>query len=329
MTTQGGKAPLRLAEKLALAGLDRTEPALIGVSGGKDSTALLHLLAAGGFTSLIICHLDHALRPESVEEARFVETLAEKYQAAFVGERQDVGALARKQQLSIETAARAARHDFFGKTAATHGTRRLFLAHHADDQVETYLLNLFRGAGGQGLRGMQERTELQMSGIQMELIRPMLGIWRRELDSFAAECGLEYREDASNALLDHTRNRVRHELVPRLRDIFGREVQRPVLRAAAIQSEEDAVMRSIAEQAGQLVRDPSTPPKLLVAALREQPIAIQRRVVYSWLLECGIDGPDFADVEAVRGLALSVSPSKMNLPKDRHVRRRNGQIFLE
>src|SRR5947207_1733236 len=125
---------------------------LIGVSGGRDSVALLHWLINLGYNKLIVCHLNHQLRGQSSDaDARFVEKLAAKYQADFELASADVRALAKKKKMSIETAARDARYAFFAKAVQRHRCHTIFLAHHADDLVETFLFNLIRGAGLTGL----------------------------------------------------------------------------------------------------------------------------------------------------------------------------------
>src|SRR5207247_5265409 len=121
---------------------------LIGVSGGRDSVALLQWLIDLGYRKLIVCHLNHQLRGRSSDaDARFVEKLAAKYQVDFELAAANIRALAKKKKMSIEIAARGARYSFFAKAAKRHGCRTIFLAHHADDLVETFLINLFRGAG--------------------------------------------------------------------------------------------------------------------------------------------------------------------------------------
>ena len=222
----------------------KDEPALIGVSGGRDSVALLHLLAGRGHR-LVVCHLDHALRRESREETRFVENLALGLGCEFVGKRENVTTWAKRMKCSIETAAREARYAFFVKVARESGVRRLFLAHHADDQVETFLFNLLRGSGGTGLGAMRGSS---MRG-ELEIVRPLLGVWREEIDCYVAEHGLEFCEDASNADPRHTRNRVRHEILPMLAKSFGRDVRAALLRSAEILREEDVFFRALPEMA--------------------------------------------------------------------------------
>ena len=292
-------------------------PALIGVSGGRDSVVLLHLLARRGHR-LVVCHLDHALRRESREEARFVEKLAADLGCEFFVKRERVAARAQRMKCSIETAAREARLAFFAKVARARGVRRLFLAHHADDQVETFLFNLLRGSGAAGLAGMRA---ISWRG-DLEMVRPLLGVWREEIDGYVAEHGLEFCEDASNADPRHTRNRVRHEIVPMLARAFGREVRGALLRSAEILREEDAYLAALPELALADSRE------LIVGELKMIPLAIQRRIFLAWLRARGVTRIGFEDVERVRSL-LAGRVAKINLPGGKHARRRAGKIFVE
>src|SRR4029077_4532616 len=130
---------------------------LIGVSGGRDSVTLVHWLTNVGYKKLIVCHLNHHLRGRSSDaDARFVEKLSAKYQVDLELGAANVRALAKKKKASLETAARQARYGFFAKAAKRHGCDTIFLAHHADDLVETFLLNLIRGAGLAGLVAMRD-----------------------------------------------------------------------------------------------------------------------------------------------------------------------------
>ncbi len=293
------------------------EPALIGVSGGRDSVALLHLLAVRGHR-LIVCHLDHALRAESRAEALFVEEMAGRLGCEFVVRRENVAARAKRMKCSIETAAREARFAFFSRVAREREARRLFLAHHADDQVETFLFNLLRGSGAAGLGAM--RT-VSVRG-DLEIVRPLLGVWRDEIDRYVAVHGLEFCEDASNADRRHTRNRVRHEILPMLAKAYGREVRGALLRSAEILREEDAFLATLPAMAL------ANAPELLGVELRTLPVAIQRRVLLAWLRARGVREIGFEEVERVRSL-LAGRVSKVNLPGEKYARRRAGKLFIE
>ena len=295
----------------------REQAALIGVSGGRDSVALLHLLAGRGHR-LIVCHLDHSMRRESREEARFVEKLAARLGCECVVRRENVKARAKRMKCSIETAAREARFAFFAKVAKARGVRRVFLAHHADDQVETFLFNLLRGSGAAGLAAMLA-TSLRGD---LEIVRPLLGVWREEIDRYVAVHGLEFCEDASNADPRHTRNRVRHEILPMLAKAFGRDVRGALLRSAEILREEDAFLSGLPELGM------AEAPQLSVKEMRELPVAIQRRVLLAWLRARGVAEIGFDEVERVRSL-LAGRVAKVNLPGGHHARRRAGKLFVE
>src|SRR5437868_14681535 len=172
---------------------------LIGVSGGRDSVALLHWLTDLGYKTLIVCHLNHRLRGRSSDaDARFVQKLAEKYQLKFELGAADVRTDAKKRKTSIETAAREARYLFFARAAKRHHCHTIFLAHHADDQVETFLINLFRGAGSAGLAAMQAVSMRRIGKVDLRMVRPFRTMWRTDVDEYLREHRLRFREDASN-----------------------------------------------------------------------------------------------------------------------------------
>jgi tRNA(Ile)-lysidine synthase len=296
---------------------------LIGVSGGRDSVALLHWLVNLGYKKLIICHLNHQLRGRSsLADARFVEKIALKYHAEFELESANVRALATKQKMSIETAAREARYKFFGETARRRKCETIFLGHHADDLVETFLINLFRGAGTTGLSGMRELSTRRIEDVDLTVARPLLGAWRKEIDSYLREHRIKFREDASNTNLDPLRNRIRHRIVPYLQKTLGRNIRPAIWRAAAIASEEEDWID------GQLPN--SSDIELSVAKLRALPVALQRRAIFKWLRAQNISEVGFDVIERIRSvLEPAARVAKVNLAQDRHVRRRAGRIFIE
>ncbi len=294
---------------------------LIGVSGGRDSVALLHMLLAAGFKQLVVCHLDHGLRAEGAKDARFVSDLAKSHGLKPVIAREDIAARAKRERCSIETAAREARYAFFARVARKQDCPRLFLAHHANDQVETFLFNLFRGSAAGGLAGMRPLTERVIGGIALQIARPLLGVWRDEIDAFISENRLVFREDASNADPHHTRNRLRHQLIPAIELAYGRDVRRAIWRAAEILREEDAFLASLPALR-------SLPETLDTPSLRDEPVAIQRRIIHAWLKARGVANIGFDDVEAVRSL-LTTRRAKVNLPGGLHARRRAKRLFVE
>lgn len=298
-------------------------PALVGVSGGRDSVALLHALHALEWKHLVVCHLDHALRPESADDAEFVASLAHDYGCEAEIVREDVGSHARASRQSLEAAARDRRYAFFERVAKERGASVLFLGHHADDQVETFLFRLLRGAGTAGLRAMSARSVRMIDVQPLQVIRPLIGIWREEIDAYVAAHRLTFREDASNADLRHSRNRLRHETLRSLEETFGRDVRMAVWRAATVLDAEDRYIASLPEVTKPLSAE------LSVAELHGYPVAIQRRILLRWLREQGIADVGFTDVENVRALLKGGHPAKVNLSGACHARRRAGKLFIE
>jgi len=296
---------------------------LIGVSGGRDSVALLHWLVELGYRKLIVCHLDHQLRGRSSQaDARFVEKVAAEYQADFEIGLANVQALAKKQRISIETAAREARYAFFAETARRRNCRTIFVAHHADDLVETFLINLFRGAGSAGLSAMQETSIRRIDRLELTIVRPFLRFWRKDIDEYVGEHGLKFREDATNKNLRPLRNRIRHRIIPYLEKTVGRNIRRNIWRTAIIAAEEEKWM------GGELLD--LTRAELSVPAIRALPIAFQRRAILKWLRAQNVSNVGFDVIERVRSLADGDTRiAKVNLPENRHARRRAGRIFVE
>ena len=314
------RAPEPLSSVPCPEGFAIDEPQLVGVSGGRDSIAVLHWLHAKGFAKLIACHLDHRLRPASGGDAAFVREVAESLRVGFIGEAVDVSALAKAKKVSIEAAARDARYDFFARTAAARGCPRLFLAHHADDQVETFLHNLLRGAGPSGLCGMSTISTREIRGAELIVVRPFLNVWRDELDAYVTAHRLEFREDESNADLNFTRNRLRHSVIPALAGAMGRDVRPVLLRTAEMLRAEDDFLSSRPE-----IRE--VPDVLSVPVLRSLPLALQRRLIVAWLRRRGVANSGFAEVETVRAL-IGKGCAKVNLPGGICARRREMRIFI-
>jgi tRNA(Ile)-lysidine synthase len=196
---------------------------------------------------------------------------------------------ARQRKLSVEMAARQVRHQFLARAALACGAGAVALAHHADDQVETFLLRLLRGAGGESLGGMSYRSP-SPADPRVELIRPLLGCRRSALRDFAQAGKVDYREDSTNVKTDFLRNRIRHELLPLLRAQFQPALETTVLRTMELIGTESAYV-------GELAR-------CWLARQRRQPfarlhVALQRRVLQSQLLALGV-APSFELIEALR-----------------------------
>lgn len=206
---------------------------LAAVSGGADSTALLHVLhalageAERGYR-LTVAHLDHGLRASSAEDAAFVTRLAQELNLPLVAGRVDVAEQARARKQSIELAGRQARQEFFRAAARDAGCDYIATGHQADDNVETVLHRIVRGTGLDGLRGIRVSRRLGSAGPWM--VRPLLGVSRRRVRAYLTGRGLPWREDPTNRDAAHTRNRIRHELLPLLRERFNPAVEAAIAR---------------------------------------------------------------------------------------------------
>lgn len=201
-----------------------TGPLLVGVSGGPDSTCLVHVLAQLrkplGF-ELQAAHLDHQLRgEESAGDAAFVSALCRTLDVPLTLESADVMGYRKRHRLSVEEAARACRFTLFAEKAAELHAAAVLLGHTANDQAETVLLHLLRGAGLQGLKGMAQVSRMDVPGYRpLTLARPLLATWRWQTEAYCAEQGLTPRVDSSNLVPEFTRNQVRLDLLPQLRRI--------------------------------------------------------------------------------------------------------------
>lgn len=270
---------------------------------------VLHDLAAREKWTLTVAHLNHQLRGRSSEaDQRLVERAAKKFGCRVIAERADIRQFARASKLSVEMAARRLRHDFLARTARQLQIRTVALAHHADDQVELFLLRLLRGSGSEGLAGMKW-SSLSPANPQIELVRPLLNQSKSVLAEFANSRKIPFREDASNKSLDILRNRVRHELIPLLRRRYQPGLERTILRVMEIiRAESEVVGRAAADW----LEDPGRKKKFDDLA-----VAVQRRCVQAQLQKLAVP-TEFDLVEDLRTAAerpVSISP-ELRLTRD-------------
>ncbi len=185
---------------------NQNDTILVGVSGGIDSVVLLDLLEKGGF-SMAIAHCNFRLRnTESDADEELVTDLARKYDAPLFKTAFDTAEYARENKISVEMAARDLRYQWFETIRSTHHFDWIAVAHHRDDQLETFFLNLARGTGLTGLTGMHP--------VNGKIVRPLLFASRAEIEHYRRKNFLDFREDKSNQDLDYQRNKIRHTLLP-------------------------------------------------------------------------------------------------------------------
>lgn len=283
---------------------------LVAVSGGADSVALLWMLWEQRQElgiRLTVAHLNHGIRGRSAaDDAQFVRQLARRLRVPVVIGHARVPALARKEGISLEMAARRARYDFLVRAAARVRATVVATAHTADDQAETVLLKLVRGAGPKGLAGISYKATRQ--GVR--IVRPMLDLTRTEIVAFLRERGEAWREDETNEDESFQRNRVRHRILPILEKELNPKVRAALRRTADILREEDRWLDAVA--ASRLAKCRTRTGTLDLMRLRKQDLALRRRIFRLWLVAAGVPAErvDFDTLDRLERLLAPATAGK-------------------
>ena len=296
---------------------------LAAVSGGGDSVALLHLLAELAEREAValagVAHFNHRLRPPaSDEDERFCRDLATRFGLPFVVESADVAEMARSDRISVEHAGHRVRHAFFGRAAGRLGACRVALGHTLDDQAETYLLRLLRGAGAAGFSAIRPRIGL--------VVRPLLRVSRAELRTYLASKQASFREDASNLDRRVPRNRIRHDLIPSLRAYSPRVVEVLAREAEIARADEEWLARAANELGASLVQSTEGGVEVDAAGLAALHPALGRRVARDALVRVSGCAVGFDHIERLRRLAED-APTRVDFPRCR-AERLEGVIRL-
>jgi tRNA(Ile)-lysidine synthase len=297
---------------------------LVGLSGGADSVALAFLLRElsehGDFSMAGLAHVNHQLRPEASRDEQFCRELAVQLDLPIKVESVDVRSYAASQRLSIEDAARRLRYDCLRRCAVEMHADRVAVGHTRNDQAETFLLKLIRGAGMTGLAGIYPQRG--------EVIRPLLEVSREELREYLRTVGQTWVEDDTNADLKNPRNRIRHRVLPELNLAAGADTSPAIARAAGLAREDSQWLDELAERRfGALARE--APHGLeIAAALDEEPPPIRRRILLK-ALRIVADGREIGleHVESALGVAAGLSGGA-DVPGAR-VELRRGKLVLQ
>jgi tRNA(Ile)-lysidine synthase len=290
---------------------------LAAVSGGSDSVALAHILReldrAGELTLAGLVHFNHQLRTGADEDEAFVAQLGASLAVPLFSSRGDVAARARRERRSIEDAGRVARYEWFERARVECGADVVALGHTRDDQAETFLLRLLRGAGPRGLAGMHPRNG--------EIVRPLLACRREELRKWLRARELPFVDDATNADVSIPRNRVRAELLPLLEQRFNPAVVEVLAGEADLARElwswvdsqatdlAARLVRPVSGQEGERVRE------IDVASLSDLPLALRRAVLHRALSElAGVRPISFGHVDAAIRLTDQLGDGRVDLP---------------
>ena len=270
---------------------------VIGLSGGADSVTLSVLLPdvarEFGAEVVALAHLNHGLRAGAEDDQRFCGEFAARLGLPFETETADVRALARERRTSIEDAGRIARYAFLRRVMAGRDATRIAVAHTRNDQAETVLLRLCRGAGPKGLASIYPKAG--------PVIRPLLDVRRAAIDAFVAAEGIAFREDPTNRDVTIPRNRVRHELLPYLARHAGEGIVDVLARQAVIAREDaDWLEQAATESARSLVLEEETGVSVDAGGLRKLHPALARRVIQAVLTAHADEGKKAPPVHRLR-----------------------------
>lgn len=304
--------------------LDTSRTWLVGVSGGRDSVALLNVLVQAGFSHLVVVHVNHQLRAEASDgDADFVEELAQRYGLEFHGESVDVSALMESEKKGLELAAREARHGVYAKALQKYSAAGVLLGHHSDDQAETVLFNLLRGSNG--LKGIRFENTVTVGECALRIVRPLLDVRRTEIDDYVESHSLKYREDASNAEAFTARNRIRHEVMPLLKEIMQREVVATINAAADVSMEQsDYLARKIDLEK---FLDPQG--RVYLPALLELDPVLQQSVIFQYLKKNQVPDLSRSLISECLLICETSAAAKCNLPGGRWLRRKEQRLFIQ
>jgi len=248
---------------------------LVALSGGADSVALTHVLLElsehGGFSVVALAHFNHQLRPTANRDEEFCRSLASGLGLDFEVERADVAGYARSQRLSVEDAARRLRYAFLERTAGRRGADHVAVGHTLDDQAETVLLKLIRGAGPTGLGGISPRKGL--------IVRPLLEVTKQDLTAYLSDRGIGWMEDETNGDLANPRNRLRQVGLPELERTYP-GATRAIARAGdSVRTDAEWLDRTADTLFRAVTHETATGLELDAVRLTAEPRAIVRRVL--------------------------------------------------
>ncbi len=288
---------------------------IVALSGGPDSVCLAHILwrlqkKLG--IELVLAHLNHNLRgKESDADSRFVQKLALKLNLTL-------GSKKLNNKPTNEAAAREARYTFLEQVRKKHHGQSIAVAHTADDQVETILLNFLRGAGLSGLSGMRFKNNF--------IIRPLLTCRHEEILAYLKENHLSYCRDSSNLDLKYTRNRIRHKLLPLLEKEYNPKIRKNILKLAeTIHSAQDYIQEQAQKNIG------PNPQSFSLKDWRKLPPILKLEVLRQMIARARGNLQDIYAVHLAEVVKMLESPrgnKKKNLPRGLQILKKNGRIFL-
>lgn len=306
------------------------EAILAAVSGGPDSVALVHILAALApllSFQLAIAHLNHGLRSrESERDAEFVAALARKLNLKFYQDKKNVRQYQKRHKLSPEEAARQVRYAFLNQIAEAHAYDKIAVGHHLNDNAELVMLFFLRGSGTLGLSGIPPVRDAK-------IIRPLINTKRSEILEFLSERGLEFVSDASNADLSHLRNKLRHELMPHLAATYNPRIVETLNRLASVVRSEEKWIDGLTEHLfkAALIHQDADSIGLSLENFREIPLGARRRLIRMAILRVkgNLRRIAFTHIDAALRLVFQGPQSGgIDLPNDIRIQRRGQELII-
>jgi len=289
------------------------KPSVVGVSGGPDSIALLHIMMELGLSPIAV-HYNHKLREEADLEAKFVREFANSLGISFMEDSGDVRLFSQEEGLSIEEAARILRYQFLFRVADDLGAGAVSVAHHADDQIETILMNLLRGTGMKGLVGMQEISMPTQWSSTIPLIRPFLTVWKDQILEYLDKNKLSYLEDSTNKEVIFHRNKIRHELVPSLEN-FSPGFKQRLLQTSDILAADDSALEHLGENAWEscLISKGKSYLRFAKDDFHNYPLAVKRRLIRKAIEYLRPEFRELSFPQAERALDFLSDPEKKSM----------------
>jgi len=311
--------------------LSKDRPIIAGVSGGPDSLCLLGILRAEGYR-IIVAHFNHKLRDDSDTDANIVEQTAARLNLPSVVESGDVHGFADTAKLSIEEAARILRYRFLMEQAHRFTAQAVAVGHTADDQVETVLMHFIRGAGLDGLKGMNHRTVIKIFDPEIPIVRPLLDTWREETIVYCAANGFRPRHDPSNASLDFLRNRLRHLLIPAL-ETYNPRFREAVWRTSASLTADHEILLNALDEAWEACVSQETIDYITFesSALTKRPVGLQRNLIRLAMEKIRPDNMDisFTTLERVsKFINTATNRARMDVTGGLHLLREGSLIYV-
>ncbi|NLX62147.1 MAG: tRNA lysidine(34) synthetase TilS [Tissierellia bacterium] len=283
---------------------------LVGVSGGADSMALLYVLLEIKEEidfNIFIAHVNHGVRgEEALEDEKYVERTAKKLGIPYFSKQVNMEEYARKKKISAEEAGRELRYSFFREILSKIGGGKIAVAHNKNDQAETLLLRLFRGTGIEGLKGMEYKNK--------DIIRPILGIEREEIEKYLLDRNIEFKIDRTNLEPIYNRNRIRLEIIPYIQKYYNPNIIDTLWRTSQLMSIDNEFFEEYCQRAYYKILKKKDENSIVLDGntFKKEHISIQTRIIRNCILELNgsLQGITMKHVEDVVTLFLERGTGK-------------------